>query len=271
MNIKSPTNICIFSRNRPLQLQALLRSVHTFASSAGKITVLYRYDDEYMSALEEVKLSHSDCDFIEDNNFKQQVISFLESSQGNCFFLVDDIVFRRLIPMDIFDNILENNPDILTFSLRLGLHLNYCYPVDSFQKIPDGQVQHGFFLWPWRTGEHDWGYPFSVDGHIFRSKQLLSYIRHLEFTTPNSFEAEMQKIPHQFALPNLVICNVESSLFNNPLNRVQNAFQNRTGDVTAEQLLAKWQAGLEIDIDKLTYLIPDGAHYITELPMRERK
>lgn len=271
MNCKSSTNICIFSRNRPMQLQALLRSVHTFAHSAGDVTVLYRYDDEYAAALEEVKAAHNNCNFIEDNDFKQQVISFLESSPGNCFFLVDDIVFRRPIDMDVCNDILKNNPDVLTISLRLGLHLNYCYPVNSYQQIPDGQVQQGFFLWPWRAGSHDWGYPFSVDGHIFRSKQLLDYIRHLEFTTPNSFEAEMQKIPHYFALPNLTICNVESSLFNNPLNRVQDAFQNRSGNVTTEELLTRWNDGLEIDIEKLSRLIPNGAHFITELPMRERQ
>ena len=271
MNHDSPGNVCIFSRNRPLQLQALLRSVKNFVHPCGHVTVLYRYDEKYLAALDEVKEAHADCDFKEDDNFKQQVVSFLESSSGHCFFLVDDIVFRRPVDMNVCSNILENNPDILTFSLRLGLHLNYCYPVNAFQKIPDGQVQHGYFLWAWRSGMHDWSYPFSVDGHIFRAKQLLNYIRHLEFNTPNSFEAEMQKIPHHFALPNLSICGAESSLFNNPLNRVQDTFQNRSGNTTAEELLSRWDDGLEIDIDKLVKMIPNGAHFIVDFPLRERK
>ena len=243
----------------------------SFVHPHGDITILHRYDEEYNPALAEVKEQFQECKFIEDDNFKHQVCSFLEASANNCFFLVDDIVFRRPVDMHLCDSILESNPDVLTISLRLGLHLNHCYPVSSWQKIPDGQVQQGFFLWPWRAGMHDWGYPFSVDGHIFRAKQILNYIRHLEFTTPNSFEAEMQKIPHYFAVPNLTICNVESCLFNNPLNRVQDAFQNRSGNVTTEELLAKWNEGLEIDIDKLARLIPNGAHFVAELPFRERK
>ena len=81
----------------------------------------------------------------------------------------------------------------------------------------------------------------------------------------------MCSIPATFALPEMAICNSESSLFNNPLNRVQDTHRNRSGKVTPESLLEKWEEGLEIDIGKLRKHIPNAAHYVVDLPYRERK
>ena len=81
----------------------------------------------------------------------------------------------------------------------------------------------------------------------------------------------MCSIPATFALPEMAICNAESSLFNNPLNRVQHTHHNRSGKITAESLLEKWDEGLEIDIDKLRRHIPNGAHYVVDLSYRKRK
>ena len=267
---EGPTSICIFSRNRPLQLHALLKSLKTYVYPLRDVTVLYRYDEKYQPALNEVKEQFQGYKFIEDDNFKQQVCLFLESAGPTCFFLVDDIIFRRPVDNNFCTAILDHNPDMLTFSLRMGLHLTYCYPVNQSQAIPDGYIQNQLFLWSWRNAQCDWNYPFSVDGHIFRSKQLLSYTRHLDFHHPNSFEAEMQKIQFTFAVPSACVCHTESCLFNNPLNRVQNDFENRSGNITTEDLLAKWDEGLEIDIKKLAKLIPNAAHTIAELPLKER-
>ena len=264
-------DICIFSRNRPLQLHGLLCSIKDKVSYSGEITILYRYDDDYLSALMEIKEQFPECKFIEDDNFKDQVCKFLDHGSELCFFLVDDIIFRKAIDLRLCENILAHNPNILTFSLRLGLHLNYCYPMQQSQKIPNGQVQQELFIWDWTSADHDWGYPLSVDGHVFRKKQFLEWCRHLDFSNPNSYESELQSIKHTFLIPDLCITGVEAFLFNNPLNRVQDVYQNRSENVTTESLLEKWDAGLEIDISKLESIINTGAHYVTDLPLRTRQ
>ena len=267
---ESQTSVCIFSRNRPLQLHALIDSLQS-VRPLRDITVLYKYDDEYLDALEEIKALHPKLEFVEDDNFKGQVISFLENAGKYCMFLVDDIVFRRPVESGTFEKIMDSNPHFLTFSLRMGLHLFRCYPTNSWQPIPNGTVQNNYFLWNWRASQGDWNYPFSVDGNIFRSKQLLSWVSHLNFTAPNSFEEAMCSIPHTFTIQDHAICNAESYLFNNPLNRVQDTHQNRSGQVSSELLLEKWNEGLEIDVDKLRKPIPNAAHFVVDLPYRERK
>ena len=239
--------------------------------SEGQITVLYRYDDQYSSALEEVKKEFSDCIFLQDDNFKNQVCDFLSSGSEHCFFLVDDIVFRKQIDLRTCENILSHNPNVLTFSLRLGLHLNYCYPMQEVQHVPNGQVQQGMFLWDWTRGHHDWGYPFSVDGHVFRKAQLLDWCKHLEFYNPNTFEGEIQKIRQTFVVPEVCITGVEAFLFNNPLNRVQEVYANRSENVTTEFLLSLWNDGLEIDTDALADVVNTAAHFVVDLPTRSRK
>ena len=56
-----------------------------------------------------------------------------------------------------------------------------------------------------------------------------------------------------------------------PLNRVQDTHKNRSGDISSEQLLEKWNEGLEIDIRKLSKHIPNAAHFVVDLPFKDRK
>ena len=58
----------------------------------------------------------------------------------------------------------------------MGLHLDYCYPLSVSQKVPDGQVLDGVFGWNFTNAEHDWAYPLSVDGHVFRSNDMLQML-----------------------------------------------------------------------------------------------
>ena len=81
----------------------------------------------------------------------------------------------------------------------------------------------------------------------------------------------MQTLQFTFAIPDMCVCYTESSLFNNPLNRVQDTHKNRSGEISSEHLLKKWNEGLEIDVSKLSKYIPNAAHFVVDLPFRERK
>ena len=45
----------------------------------GSITVLYQYDEKYGSALNDVMKSHDECIFLEDDDFKDQIFTFLKN------------------------------------------------------------------------------------------------------------------------------------------------------------------------------------------------
>jgi hypothetical protein len=260
----------IFSRNRPLQLNCLLESLEEH-SNLKDISVLHRYDKKYEEGLIKVKNLHKDVKFIEEQNFESQVKTYLKLGQKFCVFFVDDIVVKDKINFDEPCQILQSNPNFLTFSLRLGTHLTYCYPTRSRQVVPNGSINSGFFLWPWKGADHDWGYPFSVDGHVFRRSDAESWFSHLNFRNPNQFESEMQTIPRKFALPDGCVSYINSKIVNIPVNRVQNEFLNRDENGSVDELYEVWMSNKSLDYTKLFGFLNNGAHTPINLPFKDSK
>ena len=53
-----------------------------------------------------------------------------------------------------------------------------------------------FYYWNWTNLGHihtNFGYPFSVDGHIYKTKNILDHISTYEFDTPNALEGRFKK------------------------------------------------------------------------------
>lgn len=263
----------VFSRNRPLQLHCLLSSLKEYSNIPNeKIKVLHRYDEEYAESLSEVKDYHRNVKFIEETDFETQVKDYLKSGEQHCTFFVDDIVVKDQVDFSIPCRVLEANPDILCFSLRLGLHLTDCYPTNSKQTVPNGMINSQLFVWGWKGSSHDWGYPLSVDGHVFRRSELEGWSSHLRFKNPNQFESALQEIPQIFAIPQGMICHVNSKIFNNPLNRVQDEFKNRVEtSITTQDLNKIWLSGKEIDYNVFRGWPNPAAHTPVEFKLRARQ
>ena len=110
-------DVLIFSRERPCQLDLLLRSIrrHAYYST---VSVLYRADTPdaikgYMHVLEE----HGDwIRYVPERVFEDDVRFWLARAGATCGFLVDDDVFYRDAPVH----------DRLPFSFRGG---DYDYPL----------------------------------------------------------------------------------------------------------------------------------------------
>ena len=172
-------DIMIFSRNRSLQLYALLESIDAYFNSDDvKVSILYRYDSNHMDSLQEVISRFQDHNFISETSFENDVKTFLRDPGEYVAFLTDDIIFKDNVDVNQITSILGSNPQLLTFSLRMGLHIHECWSVNCDQPFPPGQVYApNMFVWNWREGAYDWGYPFSVDGHVFRKSQFITLQR----------------------------------------------------------------------------------------------
>jgi hypothetical protein len=156
-----------------------------------------------------------------------------------------------------------NNPIVLTFVLRLGLHLDYCYPTSQAQAVPSGQVISGIFAWDSRGAQGDWGYPLSVDGHVFRSHELLQILNAVDFKNPNTLEANIQ--PVRGYVSSIAACFLKSCYMNVPLNTVQTVFNNRAGKVTADMLEARFQDGQRHDPSRIVEFFNRSAHQELEI------
>lgn len=250
----------IFSKNRSYQLDALLKSAYLNAQiKPEQIKILYKYDKEFQSSFEILKKEHNNICFYEETNFKQQLIDILKSSSNIISFGTDDALFTRKINVDSVNEMLKFN-NILSYSCRLGLNINYCYPLKSIQKIPNGQIINNTFIFDWTQSTMDWNYPFSVDGHFFKKDFIIKFLENLKFYNPNSLESMMSINSHIFKNINFLSCDLTSSYFNNPINVVQHEFKNRHGNISADFLNEMYLSGNRFNVEKISNFFNQSPH-----------
>lgn len=262
----------IFSKDRPLQLYALLESYFTYCKDPVPLIILYKAsEDDYERAYNEIKDSYKKKEIIfrQEIEFKSDLINILENSGSKfIFFLVDDIIFTDQFVFDDFISLKDNDKYIL--SLRLGKNLNYCYTKQSKQSLPLFHRKKNFLIWKWGKGKLDWNYVFSVDGNIYNKDEILIITKLTHFKAPNSFEAGVNTF--RFILRRKKgICYPKSKLVNVCINKVQNEVKNISGNISTKELLEYWNDEKKIDIHYFNNMMNDSAHIqIDDLPLKNR-
>ena len=255
-------NVVIFSLDRAAQLDALLRSykMHCGDWDKNNTVVLAKCSGGPMrEGYQRVMGLHNDPSIkwvwepALPSSFKQFVLSSLDLDHHKLtMFLVDDIVFKDgFSTSDPEFNLLMSDQRVLCLSLRLWNGITYCYPTDSSVTPPLVQP-NGVFTWTGSQG--DWGYPMSLDGHVFRTTQIKYLLSAIAFHNPNTMESKMAESAWWFAQtqPSMVCYPYGSKLVNIPANRVQNTCLNRVGNTaTTEQLNEEFLAGKRLNTTRL--------------------
>lgn len=259
-------DILIFSKDRACQLDLLLRSLkHRFREwQEASITVLYTYSNADLGrGYELVRAEHPKfeyrCELETAACFRELTLGVIGRNE-HLAFLVDDDVFRADFTTDCVEyEMFASDPQIMCLSLRLDPNMDYCYPRNRPMRAPRFA---GALRWEWRAAEHDWGYPMSLDGHVFRSAEIVPLIRSIEFHDPNSLEAALANSP--LGNPEM-ICFARSKLVNLPINRVQDTVRNRHGSVDAIWLNRRFLDGERISEQTVANASVRGPH--AELPL----
>ena len=245
----------VFSKDRPLQLYALLKSYEEKVLHSTKLKVIYKASDSKIQTdyKELIKLVSSEkIDFIEEKDFYSQVLNWVKNNRADrLFFLTDDAIF--IDNMDLNDS-LNFNPLKELFCFRFGNDLDYCFAYDKKQVVPlfKSIIVNSYkniVSWNWSVEDNnDWGYPLSVDGHIFYKNEIMILLENIHFNNPNSLEGNLQLYNEAFkSKKGVSYSNVK--MINVPCNLTQNLIANRTtGFFTVEDLLLVWRSGKEIDI-----------------------
>lgn len=246
-----------FSKDRPLQLHAMLSSYFKLVTNAAPIDIIYKAStNEIEGFYQELasEFTSYPIRLIKEQNFYTQVIDWLDTvSADRIFFLTDDAVF--LDEMDLHDCLIFN-PVREIFSIKHGKDLVFCFAFNKPQELPVFEIirkEKELFLlrWKWNTkiNSPDWSYPLSVDGNIFFRNEILAICRNISFMSPNSLEGNMQVYKDYYACNN-GICYPKAKMINVPCNVVQIEYNNRvTGMFTAEELLLIWHKNERIIID----------------------
>lgn len=262
----------IFSKNRPAQLDLLLRSANRAYGILTNIHVLYDHTNQnfnagYLRCIEQ----HKTVTFTREFHFQEQLFSLLLNGDStNVVFLCDDDIVTRPF-MDVAPDFLFSEfRELLCVSLRLGMNTTYCYPLKRNQRTPNWKTNlYKSLLWEWEGSECDWGYPGSLDGHIFNRNLLRAILSDAKFSNPNELEeslaAACEKLSRSFPL---MACYESSFITGNPINRVNTTHPNRFGDSfyrDEEELNQIYLRGKRIDLDSVDRSAINGAHTELEL------
>ena len=259
-----------------MQLEAALRSFAIYCGDpAGiKLHVLYAASDVTLrSFYEQLASEHPQVQFVPETNFRADLINIIRESDY-VLFVVDDNVFIAPFTLGAVVDSLEAKPQALGFSLRLGKNINYCYPLACPQQAPAmSDLGDRVRLFTWVGAEHDFGYPLEVSSSVYRTKDLLPAIEaDPAMRNPNWLEAQLDRLKQNFAKTHpQLLCFEQSVAFCNPLNVVQQAFQNRNSaqlQFSPANLLWLYTAGFRIDLTIFSKFTPRGCQEEVELKFK---
>lgn len=194
----------------------------------------------------------------------------VEMSTANrlvCFMCDDGCLIRPVWShMTEIEMSLEDE-QVLCFSLRYGENTTHCHPLGREQAWPGHS-------WDWREQPYDFGYPGSVDGHIFRRDDLqvmLSPLRKFENPTTLEVTLDRQCRRHFGTTRPLMASCARSRYVGIPVNRVSDQSGVRAGDEypqSVAELARRYDNGERIDLDKIDVEAIDGPHCEIEFQWR---
>jgi hypothetical protein len=257
-------NAIIFSKDRAAQLRLLIYSIQKNSPHAFNLNVIYTYsNNSFKEGYEKVKGEFSSvCNFIEQTeNIKTDVITLLDSDKEfSCFFTDDDIIYK---PFDI-NRVTESinaDEDVFCFSLRLGTNINFCYTMNTENVLKNYEDLDDMIKWNWSVHYLDFGYPLSVDGHIFKTKDILKLTKKVPFHNPNTYEGNLQMFD-TFPKEKMVSFK-ESVLVNTPNNIVNSTHPNRHSNefgISVKELNDAYLDGKIIDLESMDFSNIKGCH-----------
>lgn len=248
-------NIIIFSKDRAAQLDMLLRSMKTFFPEWHKyrdIHVLYTYSNEAFGAgYVRTITTHPEIHYVYETPgmFKMETLSLIDKKRQFTMFFVDDNVFKNKFSLDC-EEVREFaiREDIGCVSLRLCPRINFCYTMNIPMTVPKFITERRH-IWKWHEASPgDWSYPMSLDGHLFKTDEILPLLMVLNYSNPNTLEGNLANSP--FNIPHM-ICFDDSKIFNVPANKVQDVNNNRHGNISAMEINEKFITGGRLSLDKL--------------------
>lgn len=268
------TLVLVFSKDRAMQLDLLLRSWAENGLNAPRLTILWKAStDEHAESYKEVFARNAAVigEVRGEADFKQDVIDILRQSvAARVFFLVDDLVLVGKFDFSLIEN---GNPYHEVISLRLGRHITYCqtHALATLPPVLTPFRRSPWLSFSWNESRGDWAMPLSVDGNIFSRKEMLKILQAVSFRAPNSMEAALGpfrivfRIRRGLCLPRAVLCNFA-------LNRVQaEDYHFPHGDISAASLLAAWRDGWAFDLNSVTGTVYDGCHVTIAPKLLRRK
>jgi hypothetical protein len=256
-------NVVIFSKDRAMQLNLLLDSIKHNADGIFNISVIYTSSSEEFAIGYKKLIWETEKDrinWIREASFEQDVLKALESDlQYTCFFTDDDVLFGPVSESEMTGALADES--VICFSMRLGKNTVYCYALDVENRLMEFVENAGLIKFDWLCHSADYGYPLSLDGHVFRTNEITRMTKAISFSNPNTYEANLQVFRDD--LPRKMISYARSALVGVPANKVQSVFDNRYGEnfhFSISDLNTRYLSGERIDLSAIDFSVIEGCH-----------
>ncbi|PWB44012.1 MAG: hypothetical protein C3F12_12300 [Candidatus Methylomirabilota bacterium] len=265
-----------FSKDRAFQLDGTLRSFLLHCQDRDEITlkVIYRASDEtHQFQYQQLAADYPFVEFLPERTFKADLLSSISGAQY-VLFMVDDNIFVSDFWLNEVTEQLKAHSEALGFSLRLGKNTTYCYPLNMAQRLPEFQViARAILIYDWTVADHDFGYPLEVSSSVYRTREMLPLLEALDFTNPNTLEAQLAACASSFrADHSRLLCYEQSITFCVPINIVQTVCRNRAGskpEHSPEQLARLFDEGYRLKVDAYSGFTSHGCHQEIELTAQQ--
>ncbi len=174
--MKSIANI-VFTKNRPLQLEAYLRSLYRYFPQEGIETHVVYKAEHFGQEYEQVFRTFAHCRVIRERDFHAEIMGILERTEARyVLFGVDDTVFFDSVRFEVIDETFSRHrEDIFGFTLRFG--------PDSMA-VRDDKVEtlsaagEPIYRLNWKQGQHaHTRYPFELGCTFYRTELVRKILR----------------------------------------------------------------------------------------------
>jgi hypothetical protein len=254
----------VFTKDRPAQLKLFLTSRDKFFhNNDHSITniLLKTTDYKYTHGYDKIKYNWNDTTVKVEFNFQQDVLKFVDPKDKFTVFFTDDDIFCNEFSMDN-ENFKEfaRRDDVVCHSLRLNKNISYNYPSgNDMTRFPEFTP---FNVFRWIGEQGYYGYPMSVNGHIFKTADIYPLLEKLEYDSPTWLEYQLSINPINKPFMN---CNDKSIIVNNPCNVVQSVCKNRNEGLDNEKINELFLSGKRLSLDMVKDIEVKSCHQPIEL------
>jgi hypothetical protein len=279
-------NAIIFSNDNPAQLSLLLDSIEKNAKDVFHVNIIASHSGD-ITALGykniENRKDYLQIRYIEPfDDLKEAVLEILKTGSKNnldysCFFLDDDIIYNK-VELDEITSQIEADEDVVCFSMRLGENTTKCYTLGAENVLHDIRYDGKFMKWDWSLHYLDFGYPFAMDGHVFRTKDIYKLVRKCKFNTVEELEVGMFDFTETFPR-NMMVSYKTSALVGVPIGRVQESIDNEVTMAIKDsrarkvkmEMTKQFRAGEFINLESIDFSDINGCHQELDLGVTQEE
>lgn len=246
-------------------------------SETDKVVLFKTTSKDSEEAYDILKSSYKEFIFVRENeNFEFLVRNLISHGEYEyTLFVVDDTVFTRRFSIDSMINHLKNDNSAIGFSLRLGRNTRHCYPLGIGNQMPfiddSGMFDYKMGHFNWRKVNFgDFGYPLELSSSLYKTEDVLKVIENAPFANPNELEWIMYLGADKLEGKSNLYCYKQSVAFSNPINKVQNVNQNRSGTkekYSPEHLTKKFLEGYRINYRDFINFESNGCHQEVDIEL----